>query len=140
MVLHVPVFCHCLLVMTSLAECLPVRCIPEELFVSSVWNDVIHNRCSLENTVLVAPRAQRMLVKEYKPCFTPPIIIASFIAAFPVVLMERFMLFTVITAVIYQLVTVWMFAGCLRSVWHRFLSFPQALRRCLQGLSYLAIL
>lgn len=117
-VLDVPVFCHCLLVMTSLAECLPVRHVPEELFVSSVRNDVVNNRCSDQPSVLVAPRAQRMLVKEHKPCFTPPIIITSFIAALPVVLVECFMLFTIITAVIYQLITVWMFAGCLRSVRH----------------------
>ena len=31
--------------MALLAERLPVRSVPEELLISSVRNDVIHNRC-----------------------------------------------------------------------------------------------
>jgi hypothetical protein len=35
---------HGLLIMASFAQGLPVALVPEELFVTTVWNNVINNR------------------------------------------------------------------------------------------------
>jgi len=58
--------CRCLIpvscfpVVAPLAECLPVRLIPEEFRISSVRNDVVHDRCRCCNSSFQALLTERM--------------------------------------------------------------------------------
>ena len=49
---RVDVFGQSLLIVTVLAERLPVVLVPEKFLVTTVWNDVIHNRCPDEFAVV----------------------------------------------------------------------------------------
>ena len=50
-----------LLIVALLTQRLPVRPVPEELLISSVWNDVIHNRrrrCDAMSQALLTKRVE----------------------------------------------------------------------------------
>jgi hypothetical protein len=76
--LLVPAFDLCLLtVMVELAECLPVVAIPEQLFVTLMWNDVIDYLGGSEVSVSLAEDTQGMCPQEHCTGFAPPTAIAT---------------------------------------------------------------
>ena len=79
---------------------------------------MVYNRCPYEASILITPCTKRMLLKEHKPCFTPPVIIPTLISARTVVPVKCFMLFAVIPAVWYELVAPRVLTWYVRSAWH----------------------
>lgn len=63
--------------MTRLTERLPVTPIPEQLLVTTVWDNVIHNRCFGIASLLHALRTQRVGLKERFACLLPAAAIAA---------------------------------------------------------------
>ena len=63
-------------VMASLAQRLAVRSVPEELRVSSVRNDVIHNRCRSCNTLLQALLTEWMELQELLALSSPTAVVS----------------------------------------------------------------
>ena len=71
-----------LLIVASLIQCLPVRTIPEELRVSLVWNDMVHNRRRCCFSFLQALLAEWMKCQEL-------LALPSHLAPYPLVAAER---------------------------------------------------
>ena len=63
--------------MAALAKGLPVFFIPEELLISSVRDDVIHDRCRGQYTVLSAFRTERISLQEGSTGFTPTAVVPA---------------------------------------------------------------
>ena len=62
--------------MAFFAERLPVCLIPEQLLISPVRNNVIHDCCRDELSLCLTECAKRMLFQEDGPCFLPAAIIS----------------------------------------------------------------
>lgn len=109
------------MIVTWFTQCLPVALIPEQLLVSSVWNDVIHNRRLHIPAALQALCTQRMSLQEQHPCLPSPAIIPALCGCFRVPRMQFPVFFTVLLSRRHEIRTSWMFAWDLWTVWHRIL-------------------
>ena len=65
------------LVMTCFTQWLPIAPIPEQLLVTTVRNNVMHNRCFGIASLLPAFRTQRVALKERFACLLPAAAIAA---------------------------------------------------------------
>lgn len=63
--------------MTRFAERLPVALIPEQFLVTTVWDNVIHNRCFGIASLLPAFRTQWVALKERFACLLPAAAVAA---------------------------------------------------------------
>ena len=64
-------------VMTRFTEWLPIAPIPEQFLVTTVRNNVIHNRCFGIASLLSAFRTQRVALKERFACLLPAAAVAA---------------------------------------------------------------
>lgn len=64
-------------VMTGFTQWLPIAPIPEQFLVTTVGNNVIHNRCFGIASLLSAFRTQRVALKERFACLLPAAAIAA---------------------------------------------------------------
>lgn len=118
LILDVPVFRHRLLVMAALAQGLPIFCIPKELRITTVWFDMVDNRCRCQDTFLFAANAPRMPAEVPLPCLLPSPVVATFSSRPSVVLVEPCMFFTILLPVRHQPWTTGMRAGRLGFMRH----------------------
>ena len=63
--------------MTRFTKGLPVALIPEQILVTTVGNNVIHNRCFGIASLLSAFRTKRVALKERFTCLLPAAAIAA---------------------------------------------------------------
>ena len=118
LVLHIPIFCHCLHIMMMLAQRLPVALIPEQFHISTMRNDMIYD-CSLGYLSLsVTSHAYRMSLKEPLSCLLPFVSISTITGIIPISFMYRLMFLTIALPVRNQSSTSRMFAWDIRSHWH----------------------
>jgi hypothetical protein len=61
--------------MVMLAECLPIRIVPEQIDISAVRDLMIYSESGREAKFLEAFHAERMLLKEPLACLLPSIVI-----------------------------------------------------------------
>ena len=71
------VLVSCFYVMIMSAQALPIALIPEQLLVTTVGNNVIHNRCFGIASLLPSLRTQRVALKERFACLLPAAAIAA---------------------------------------------------------------
>ena len=95
LVFLVTIFCHGFGIMTGLTKRLPVTAIPEELLVTTVWNDVIHNGCGHYLSLLLAPDTKWMSIEEDPSGLLPPPIVSFLFCCFCIVVMELDVFLTV---------------------------------------------
>ena len=119
MILRILVLRPGLMVMAGLTECLPVIPVPEQCFISTMWNDVIHNRCLLVLPLCHTPYAQRMCCKVLFTCFLPCSPIAPAGCGADYLRMQGPVLLTELRPRGYQFRTAGMLAWHLWSLWHR---------------------
>ena len=67
----------CLYAVVPVAQGLPVAPVPEELLITTMWNNVVHIRCLHEPAFLHALHAQRVCLQEGFSGFLPSATIAS---------------------------------------------------------------
>jgi len=120
---EISVLAGCLLIVTLLAQRLPIVTIPEELHVSTMRNDMIHDLCTGILTVPLALSTERMCMKESFACLLPPptITSGSGAAGSGVLLlsfMQRCVLLTILLPVWNQLWTARVRTRMLWSAWH----------------------
>ena len=84
----------CFYVMMMPAQALPVALIPEQLLVTTVRNNVMHNRCFGIASLLPAFRTQRVALKERFACLLPAAAIAALCGRPCYLRVERLVLFT----------------------------------------------
>lgn len=63
--------------MTPLAQCLPIVSGPEELLVTTVWNDVVDHSGLHVPALSLALLAQWVCLKELSACLPPGVVIAA---------------------------------------------------------------
>jgi len=63
--------------MAVLAKGLPVFFIPEQFLITSVRDDVIHDRCRGQYTVFSAFRAKRIPLQKGSTGFTPTAVVSA---------------------------------------------------------------
>ena len=115
---RVDVFGQRLLIVTTLAERLPVVLIPEKFLITTVWNDVIHNRCPDVLALLGTLHTERMSFQIRLSDFLPPPVVSTLRCRAGHLWMERQVLLTVEPAGFHQLWAAGVMARCLWSVWH----------------------
>lgn len=119
-VLDVPVFGHRLMVMTALAQGLPVLFIPEQIRVAAVRLDMIHDGCRDEPSFFLAANTPGMTFQEKHPGFLPLSPVATQHCALPFAPALPFMFITILSSVRHQLWASRILAGRLRSSWHSY--------------------
>lgn len=77
MELLIAVFRHGFMVMAALTKALPIRLIPEQLRIPSVWDDVVNHRCFHQSSLLPALFAEGMCFQKTYPCFLPPAVVST---------------------------------------------------------------
>ena len=115
---RVDVFGQRLLIVTTLAERLPVVLVPEKFLVSTVRNDVIHHRCPDVLALLGTLHTERMSFQIRLSDFLPPPVVSTLRCRAGHLWMERQVPLTVEPAGFYQLRAAGMMAWCLWSVRH----------------------
>src|SRR5690606_887183 len=90
------IFCSCLTIVTSLTQRLPVLFIPEQSLVSSVWFDVVNNRCLSQLSFLLTVFAKRMGVQEPFACLPPTAIITTLVCIRSIIYVKLRMKLTVL--------------------------------------------
>ena len=115
---RVDVFGQRLLIVAALAESLPVVLIPEKFLVTTVRNDVIHDRCPDVLALLGALHTERMCFKIRLPGFLPTSVVSTLCCWPGGFWVERQVLLTVEPAGFHQLRTAGVMARCLLSVRH----------------------
>ena len=123
---RVDVFGQRLLIVTTLAERLPVVLVPEKFLVTTVWNDVIHNRCPDVLALLGTLHTEWMSFQIRLSDFLPPPVVSSLRCRAGHLWMERQVLLTVEPAGFHQLRAAGVMARCLWSVRH--FTFPFLLK------------
>lgn len=83
------------MIVTLLTKRLPVRHVPEELRITSVGYDVVHDRRRCQDAFLFAPSTPRMTTQEPRPRLLPTAIVATLSECLSVVPMKLGVLFTV---------------------------------------------
>lgn len=114
------IFCSCLSVMAALTKGLPVTLIPEELLVSSVWDDMVNNGRSCKDASLHTFYAEHVLWLLQESCshLPPSTIVSTARSTLPVTYMQSLMLRTVFLSIRNQLRTPWFFTGYRSTSWH----------------------
>ena len=74
---RVDVFGQRLLIVTALAERLPVILVPEKFLVTTVWTDVVHYRCPDVLALLGALHTERMRFEIRLSGFLPPPVVST---------------------------------------------------------------
>lgn len=75
-------------VVASLAQCLMVLWVPEQLVVALVWFDVVNNACRDNLTEYAVHHAQRMLSQVTRPILLPPAAVTTLTRCFSTVCHE----------------------------------------------------
>ena len=117
---RISVLCHRFSVVALLAKTLPVRPIPEQLWVAAVRHDVVNHSGSGVSPLLHADNAQRMRLQICSARLLPPAVIAAFGCRSDFFRMQCFVFRTVFLSVWNQCRTTGMLTGCVWSVWHLF--------------------
>ena len=109
-----PVLSPSLPVMTPFAQCLPVTPVPEELLITTVWNDVIHHRGFHVPAVFLTRLTERMRLQELFTCSSPSSIVSTATGRPHLFRMHGFMLLTVLLPCRHELRTARVLAGDFR--------------------------
>lgn len=123
---RVDVLSQRLLIVTALAERLPVILVPEKFLVTTVRNDVIHHRCPDVLTLLGTLHTEWMNFQIRLPGFLPTSVVSTLCRRAGGFWVERQVLLTVEPAGFHQLRAAGMMAWCLWSVRH--FTFPFLLK------------
>ena len=115
---RVDVFGQRLFIVAAFAERLPVVLIPEKFLVTTVWNDVIHNRCPDVLALLGTLHTKWMSFQIRLSDFLPPPVVSTLRCRAGHLWMERQVLLTVEPAGFHQLWAARVMARCLWSVRH----------------------
>lgn len=119
--------CRCLvlipsfLIVTFLAERLPIRSVPEELRIATVRNDVVdHGRPRILWRVLThTPHTQRTCLEELLAFLLPAAVVSSPAGRPALVLVHGLVFLAVLLARFHQLAAAWVAARYLWLSWHR---------------------
>lgn len=95
MIFLIPIFRHGLLIMTGLAETLPVPFIPEQFFIPTMRYDMIHHRSFYQHFLHSALLTQRMCFQESASGFLPMPVISTPIRGSTIIPMYFSVLFTI---------------------------------------------
>lgn len=123
-VLDIPVFRHRLMVMTALAQRLPILFIPEQVRVAAMRLDMIHDGCRDEPSFFLAANTPGMTFQEKHPGFLPLSPVATQHRVLPFALALLFMFLTIFSPIRHQPWASRILARCLRSSWHRISFLP----------------
>lgn len=107
-----------LLIVASLIQCLPVRTIPEELRVSLVWNDMVHNRRRCCFSFLQALLAEWMKCQELLTLQSPSRTVSFRCSRAALFRMQSFVFLAVLLSGGHEVRTAGMPARNLRFVWY----------------------
>lgn len=118
LVLDVPVFGHCLMVMAALAKGLPVRFVPEQFRITAMRFDMVNDRCRDETAFCFAANAPGMTFQEKLPGLLPLPSVATCFCISPFPLALPFMFLTIFSSIRHQPGAARIFAGRLRSSGH----------------------
>jgi hypothetical protein len=122
---RIVIFSPRLFVMALLAQRLPVASIPEELRITSVWNDVVHNGSRSRNAFLQTLLTQRMKLQELLALPSPPRIVSSRCCRPDLLRVQCLMHLAILLPCWHEVRTTRMPAGDLWFVWHlHHLLFP----------------
>ena len=120
LVLDVPVFGHCLMVMAALAKGLPVRFVPEQFRITAMRFDMVNDRCWDETAFCFAADAPGMTFQEKLPGLLPLPSVATCFCISPVALALLFMFVTIFSPIRHQPWASRILARCPRSSWHSY--------------------
>ena len=112
------------MVMTTLAQGLPVSFVPEQIRVAAMRLDMIYYSCRNEPSLFLAKDAPRVSFQKELPGFLPFPSIATQHGVFPFALALLFMFVTIFSPIRYQPRTSRILARCLRSSWHKVFFLP----------------
>ena len=117
---RVRILIPCFYIMMLLTKRLPVLLIPEQLIITSMRNNMIHNRCSYKLAFLLAFNTEDVLwsCKEPGSCFLPLTSVATLTRALPITTMHGGMLAAIALSVWNHMWTPWMGTWYWSSVWH----------------------
>ena len=118
LVLDVPVFRHRLMVMAALAEGLPVFFVPEQVRVTAMRFNMIHNGRWDQPPFRLASYTPWVTLQEELPGFLPPPIVPAEFCTLPSALVFPFVFLTVFFAVRHKPWAAWIFARRLWSSRH----------------------
>lgn len=119
-VLDIPVFRHRLMVMTALAQGLPVSFVPEQIRVAAMRLDMIYDRCRDEPSFLFASDAPGVTLQKELPGFLPLSPVAAQHRVLPFALALLFMFVTIFSPIRHQPWASRILARCLWSSWHSY--------------------
>lgn len=117
---RVRILIPCFYIMMLLAKRLPILLIPEQLVVTSMRNDMIHNRCFYKLTFLLALDTKDVLwsCKEPGSCFLPLTSVATLTRALPITTMHGGMLAAIALSVWHHTWAPRMSTWYRSSAWH----------------------
>lgn len=123
---RIAVLIPCFFIMAAFTKRLPIAFIPEQLLVSSVRNDMIHNRCFGQLSCLFTFSTEWMSHQVMLPGFLPLASVPTLAGILSVIFVQSSMLLTILsTSGCDQLRTHRMLTWNARSVWHCHLSFQK---------------
>ena len=114
----VSVLCHGFGIVAGFAESLPIVPIPEQFPITSMGNDMIHNRCFHITSFGKATNTKGMGLQVHSPCLLPAAPVSFLTGGLPVMLVEGLVCLTVHGAIGNQPATARMLARCVRPTWH----------------------
>jgi hypothetical protein len=85
--------------MALLAQGLPIALVPEELWITTVWNYVVYNRSFGHLPFLQALYAKGMRLQKYLSGFLPSGSVSAFLRIVPVMLVQGRVFIAVLLAV-----------------------------------------
>ena len=106
------------MIMAALAKGLPVLFVPEQLRITAMGLDVVHDGCRNEASLCLAADAPGMAFQEEFSGLLPFPSVAAHLCTGPFTLALAFMFITIFSSIGYQPGAAWIFAGRLRSSWH----------------------
>ena len=121
---RISVLCHRFSVVAWLAEALPVRPIPEQLWIAAVRHDVVNHSGSGVYPLLHADNTQRMHLQVCSARLLPPAAVSASGCCPHLFRMQCPVFCTVFLSVRNQSRTAGMLTGCIWSVWHLFSPLP----------------
>ena len=118
-------FISCFLIMTLLAQRLPVRFIPEQGWITAMRNDMIYHCCfDIPWWILShASDTEWMLNQEPFAFLLPPRVVSTLGSSTYFFRVQWLVCFTILLPWRYQCTAAWVPAGNIRFVWHASLRF-----------------
>ena len=114
----VSVLCHRFGIVAGFAKGLPIVPIPEQFPITSMGNDMIHNRCFHITSFGKATNTKGMGLQVHSPCLLPAAPISFLAGSLPVVLVQELVFLAIHSSVGNQPSTARMLARGVRPTWH----------------------